>query len=189
MKMKNKRAALEMSMGTIIILVLGVSMLILGMVLVRNIMCSAIGLTGDINDKVKGELNKLFGAEGGEVQCIGSGGSAVKALAGETNNIYCSFKAPETSTYTISVSTVSSDTKSLASETIRNWLIEPAVFSEQISPNDQTPKKVIRIKVPDTAPDATIYITLSIKRGAEIVSTQAIDLKITRQGIISGAIC
>lgn len=188
MKRQNKKAALEMSMGTIIILVLGVSMLILGMVLIRNIMCSAIGLTGDINDKVKGELNKLFGAEGGEVQCIGSGGSAVKVIAGETNNVYCSFKAKETSTYTVTVSTASADTTSLTSTTINSWLVQ-STFSEQISPSDQTPKKVIRIKVPDTAPDSTVYLTLNIKRGADIISTQTIDLKVTRQGIISGAIC
>lgn len=178
-----------MSMGTIIILVLGVSMLILGMVLIRNIMCSAIGLTGDINDKVKGELDKLFGMEGGEVQCIGSSGSAVKAIAGETNNVYCSFKAPELATYSVSVSTASSDSASLTSTTINSWLIAPATYSEQISPKDQSPKKVIRIKIPDTAPDATVYLTLNIKRGAETISTQTIDLKITRQGIISGAIC
>ena len=64
MKIKNKKGAIELSVGTIIIIVLGVTMLILGMVLVRNIMCNTIALTTEVNSKVTDELNRYFGDSG-----------------------------------------------------------------------------------------------------------------------------
>lgn len=60
-----KKAALELSIGTIIIIVLALTMLILGIVLVRSIMCGAIGLTGELNSKVKKEIGKIFESSGG----------------------------------------------------------------------------------------------------------------------------
>lgn len=82
-----KRGAIELSIGTIVIIVLAMSMLILGMVLVRSIMCGAIGLTGNINSKVEGEINKLFEASGAEVACIGAGAEAATIIPGKVNTI------------------------------------------------------------------------------------------------------
>ncbi|MDH3352928.1 MAG: hypothetical protein OEL87_00590 [Nanoarchaeota archaeon] len=57
---RNKRGAMEMSIGTIVIIVLAMSMLILGMVLVRNIFSGASSNVLQMNDKVKDQINKLF---------------------------------------------------------------------------------------------------------------------------------
>jgi hypothetical protein len=59
-KRKNKRAALEMSIGTIVILVLAMSMLILGLILVRTIFSGATNNVETMNKKVEAEINKLF---------------------------------------------------------------------------------------------------------------------------------
>lgn len=58
--MENKRAAMELSMSTIVILVLAMTMLILGLVLVRTIFQTGQGSIEKIDEKVKGEINKLF---------------------------------------------------------------------------------------------------------------------------------
>jgi len=55
-----KRAAIELSIGTIVIIVLAMSMLILGLVLVKNIFTGASDNILQINDKVKDQINKLF---------------------------------------------------------------------------------------------------------------------------------
>ena len=57
---KNSKAALELSIGTIVILVLAMSMLILGLILVRNIFSGATGAINSINKGVEDEINKLF---------------------------------------------------------------------------------------------------------------------------------
>lgn len=63
-KIKNKRAALEMSIGTVVIIVLGMTMLILGLVLVKKIFIGASESVDLVNKNVKSELNKLFNEEG-----------------------------------------------------------------------------------------------------------------------------
>jgi len=56
----NKKAAMELSMSTIVILVLAMSMLILGLVLVKSIFTGAKYNVDTMNTKVQNEINKLF---------------------------------------------------------------------------------------------------------------------------------
>lgn len=55
-----KRGALELSIGTIVVLVLGMSMLILGLTLVRSIFSGATSSVDELNEKVQGEISALF---------------------------------------------------------------------------------------------------------------------------------
>ena len=55
-----KRAAMEMSVGTIVTIVLLMVVLVLGLVLVRTIFSGAIENIDSIDQAVKGEINKLF---------------------------------------------------------------------------------------------------------------------------------
>lgn len=187
MQKRGSKGAIELSIGTIVILVLGVSMLILGIVLIRQIMCSALGLTGDVNSKVTGELNKLFGESGGEVACIGSG-NAVKVIPGQTNIIYCSIKAPEQATYSIEVTGANSDSKTLTGAEVQSWITSQA-FSQPISPSDRDPKKVVYLKIPNTAPESTISINLLVKKGGEQIATETLDFQISRAGFITNTLC
>ncbi len=60
MKINSKRAAMEMSVGTIVTIVLLMTVLILGLVLVRTIFRGAIENISGIDQAVKNEINKLF---------------------------------------------------------------------------------------------------------------------------------
>lgn len=59
-RLKNKKSALELSIGTIVILVIAMSMLILGLILVRTIFSGASENVKTMNDKVRDEIHKLF---------------------------------------------------------------------------------------------------------------------------------
>ncbi len=59
-KMRNKKAAMEMSMGTIVTIILLVSVLILGIFLVQRIFSSATGAVDLTDQQLKSEINKLF---------------------------------------------------------------------------------------------------------------------------------
>ena len=65
--MKNKKAAIELSIGTVVIIVLAMTMLIMGVVLVRNIFSGATSSVDTLNDKVKGEITSLFSEEGSKI--------------------------------------------------------------------------------------------------------------------------
>lgn len=59
-KIKNKKAALELSIGTVVIIVLAMSMLILGIVLINKIFGTATGAINGIDAGVKDQINRLF---------------------------------------------------------------------------------------------------------------------------------
>jgi len=59
-KINSKKAAFELSIGTIVILVLAMSMLILGLILIRTIFTGAKYNVETMNKKVEAEINKLF---------------------------------------------------------------------------------------------------------------------------------
>ena len=49
----NKKGALELSIGTIVIIVIGMSMLILGLVLVQKIFVGSTNNVDDLNNKIR----------------------------------------------------------------------------------------------------------------------------------------
>ncbi|MEK6844252.1 MAG: hypothetical protein AABX83_02380 [Nanoarchaeota archaeon] len=58
--MQNKKGAVELSIGTIVIIVLAMSMLILGLILIKGIFKGATDNVEEINEKVKEEIKNLF---------------------------------------------------------------------------------------------------------------------------------
>jgi|WetSurMetagenome_2_1015567.scaffolds.fasta_scaffold174179_2 hypothetical protein len=60
MKTTNKKGAIELSIGTIVIIVIAMSMLILGLVLVRTIFTSAITSVTSIDAGVKNKIQQMF---------------------------------------------------------------------------------------------------------------------------------
>lgn len=67
MTIKNKKAAIELSIGTIVIIVLAMTMLILGFVLIKNIFTGATESVDDLNDKIKDEITTLFTTENKDI--------------------------------------------------------------------------------------------------------------------------
>lgn len=186
---KRKKAAIELSVGTIVIIVIGVSMLILGMVLVRSIMCKTIGLTEIVNGKVEEQLNTYFGDAQAEVACIGEGGQAVKLIAGKTNYVFCTFRVPETAKYTITLKTQESLIDSLKDDTLKNW-IKASTWSGNVAPGDKSIQKPIVIQIPSNAPEGPIRIQLEVKKNAdEIVADKTLDFEISRVGVVRNTVC
>ena len=62
-RIKDKSGAIEMSIGTIVIIVLAMTMLILGIFLVQKIFKSATGAVDLTDEQLRSEINKLFGED------------------------------------------------------------------------------------------------------------------------------
>jgi hypothetical protein len=58
--MVNKKAAIELSVGTMVVIVLGVTMLILGLILITNIFRAGGEATDLISNNLKAQINKQF---------------------------------------------------------------------------------------------------------------------------------
>jgi len=61
--MKQKKAAIELSIGTLVIIIIGMTMLILGIVLVTNIFEGGIGLADVSNQQARTQIVALFSEE------------------------------------------------------------------------------------------------------------------------------
>lgn len=188
MKFQNKKAAIELSIGTIIIIVLGVSMLILGMILVRSIMCSAIGLTGDVNTKVTDELNKYFGESQAEVACVGEGTEAIKMPTGKDNIVYCAIHTTEQAKYEITMTKISTSIPSLTQAQLDKWVTTNS-WSGEVAPGDSSLKKVVRIKVPSDAPEGDVIVSISITKDGTLIGNKDLDFQTSRVGLVQGTIC
>ena len=62
-KIRGKKAAIEMSISTIVVVVLSMSMLILGLVLIKTIFTGAKNVADMTNDQLTSQISQLFGAD------------------------------------------------------------------------------------------------------------------------------
>ena len=65
--LKSKKAAIELSIGTIVVIVIAMTMLVLGLILVKNIFSGATESVDSLNSKVMNEITQLFSDEGAEI--------------------------------------------------------------------------------------------------------------------------
>jgi Tfp pilus assembly major pilin PilA len=192
-----KRAAMEMSVSTIVIIVIAVTMLILGIVLVRNIMCSAMSLTTDINANVKKEIASLF-SSGGEVVCIGSGANAIPMTIGDTNTVMCGIEATKATDYKISLVEISAtDSDGDEVKNIEKWIVDSKSSATLSHPwtgssntNDaQNIKKVLRLKIPEGSPEVDLVVTVDIEKDGESMGTQDLDFTVSKVGWLKSSLC
>jgi len=84
----SKRAAIELSIGTIVIVVLAMSMLVLGLILVKNIMGGAIDVADITNTQVRSQIVGLFSDSGSNfVIQLGADNTARLKSGGDAGNI------------------------------------------------------------------------------------------------------
>ncbi len=184
----SKRAALELSVNTIVIIVLAITMLIIGMVLVRNIMCGALNLTTDINSKVRGEINRLFGQSAGEVQCIGASGEPVQMVPGQINFVYCAIQAKQASDYGITATVQSVPEGITITRVMQSW-VKSSSWSGRVSPGDQDPQKVMRLDIPGDAPEGLLTVRAAIKKNGADLAQRDLDFEIKRVGLARATVC
>ncbi len=78
-----KKAAIELSMSTVVIVVLAMAMLVFGIVLINSIRKGATESVDIINDRVKGQITSLFSEEGTKIAVKLSGDKIAKVKQGE----------------------------------------------------------------------------------------------------------
>ncbi|GBE19908.1 hypothetical protein BMS3Abin17_00639 [archaeon BMS3Abin17] len=84
--MRDKKAAMEMSVGTIVTIVLLMTVLILGLVLVRTIFSGAVDNIDSIDESIKGEIQKLFAEDTSKKIIIYPSSRIVKIKKGSGNS-------------------------------------------------------------------------------------------------------
>jgi len=94
----NRDGALELSIGTIVVIVIGMSMLILGLVLVRTIFSGSTKSINDLNEQVQNEILDLFDDDQGNLVIKLGSADTAKVKPGQRFNVAIGAQHPDGAT-------------------------------------------------------------------------------------------
>lgn len=189
-RIRGKKGAIELSMTTIVVVVLALTLLIMGFVLIRNIMCGAIDVANGVTDSVKEEVTTFFSNnDADEIYCIGQGRESASLFPGEENYVSCVLRPKETTTYEFRF-IVDESFSTLEPALIKRWLVEDRKVITG-TPGDDEPRKVTKFNIPDDAPEGEISLKVQVKKSG----STSIDLErdlgftVTRKGLVRSVVC
>jgi len=179
---KHKRGALELSIGTVVILVLGMSMLILGLVLVRTIFVGAKYNIDTINDKVKGEIGKIFEEEGKSVVYLAEHKAAPKqgedwGVAFAVRNVETGTTASSQFSYEVKAAPLATDCQGLTQQKADSWIKSRRTDTTTLNPGE-IGYFIVRFAIPSDAPLCIIPYNIEVKKNNAFYTRDFFDLVI-----------
>lgn len=182
--MKNKAGAMEMSVGTIVTIVLLVTMLILGIVLIRNIFSSAKGVVDLTDTQLRSEVNKLFSEE--SKMSIYPGTRYVEIKQQTTDGVGFGIKnlqqgiaGSTTFSYTVIVSDADISTKcGIDATTAESWISTGRAETDIPIASGDTAVQLVLFDIPVGAPLCTIRFRIAVNQGTAVYASDFFDLKV-----------
>ncbi|MEK0338132.1 MAG: hypothetical protein QQN41_11925 [Nitrosopumilus sp.] len=161
--MRNKKAAMEMSVGTIVTIVLLMSVLILGIFLIQKIFKGASGAIDMTMDELDNSIRKLLGEDKAVV--IYPSSKYLKIKHGKSDAIGVGIKNmydDDKSSNTISYSVTLGDTGDCGSYDVSKW-IKVGKTSEMILPKGQSASRKIIFEIPIGSPVCIAEFILNVR--------------------------
>jgi len=180
--MRGKSGALELSIGTIVIIVLAMSMLILGMVLVKNIFSTSSNNVLELSNKVKGEINKLFVEDKRTVVYLPNQIAKIQqnedwGVAFGIKNLARGTAEVGEFSYEVSVSDPDAAKKcGIGEKDIESWIVTGRSDSMAIAPG-QNYYGVVRFLIPVNAPLCTVRFHIDVKMDGATYATDFFDIE------------
>jgi hypothetical protein len=181
--MKKKDAQMEMSVGTIVTIVLLMTVLILGLILVRSIFSSSVDNIKGIDQAVKNEIKKIFEADSSkkiavypETRIITiKKGSDDSGFGFSIRNVYT-----DASTFSYEVSAVETDCPNSMTLSDADSLISLGKKGDniQIPASSIMENEIfVRFNIPETVPACKVRYNINVnKAGTVYISSVGIDL-------------
>lgn len=175
-----KRGAIELSVSTIVVLVLAMSMLILGLILVNSIFSGAKYNVDTINSKVQDEIGNLFSEDGRSVVYLASHAANVKqgeawGVAFAIRNNVAGTSQTGKFSYEVTVSDLSADCKGLSKESAASWIKARRTDTVNLSPG-QTGFFLVRLVIPEDAPLCIVPYTITVTKDGQPYVSDFFDL-------------
>ena len=186
----NKKAGIEMSMTTIVIIVISVIILIFGIVFAKNIMCSGIRATDQIDSAVKNELRDIFGADKIGVSCQGEEGSELKLGTGKRVSVVCQIKTEENIKYKIDVG---DPEILLGNEKTQNmqksWILKSG-WTGYVTPGTIMYAPILYLNILSDAPKSSVSVDLKVTNtDTGNIETHTIVFDIEPMNFIQTTLC
>ncbi len=177
-----------MSMGTIVTIVLLMSVLIMGLILTRNIMCSGIQLTDEINEKMANQVNDLFSETETGIKCMGSSGSKATIADGGLRKIWCVINTDTTKEYTLEVDEIKTGSGGVSAEEIDSWIEFGKSNTETVTPAGKT-MEVVQLNIPEEVDETNVQMTIHIYEEETDKGTVKSTFTIEHVGGFTKAMC
>jgi hypothetical protein len=166
---KHKKAAMEMSVGTVVTIVLLMSVLVLGIFFIQKIFRTGTNAIDTIDSEVQNQINKLFSEEGKDVaiyptsrQITLNKGDDPKGFAFSVRNNDVESADYE---YTIEASDISNCGSTMTESKANSYLLGGSgSFSLKGGDKLDLPR-LVKFDIPESAPPCTITYNLEFPRG------------------------
>lgn len=183
----NKKAQMQMSVGTLVTIVLLMSVLIFGLIFVRNIMCSGIVLTDKINTEVENEIKGMFGTDDYGVRCMGEGSEKANLGDGGSRKVFCVINEQEGADYelNIQIENLDKDTNGID---VQEW-VRDQDFGPAFIPVGRETVTTALLDIPDETPQMTLKITTTVTRNGQERTPRLSYVNIEPIGALKSGIC
>jgi len=176
---------MEMSVGTIVTIVLLMTVLVLGLVLVRTIFTSATDVVKMTDEQLKKEVNKLFSEENKlviypDTRRIDIKQSEINGVGIGIKNLQTGSISEEKFTYTVEVSDPDLSTKcgGVRLTDVESWIVTGRTETNiPIPPGEFTTQKVL-FDIPVGSPLCTIRFRVNVDAGGKPYATDFFDVTI-----------
>lgn len=179
--LKNKKAAMEMSMGTIVTVVLSMALLIGGIMLIRNITTSSGDVIGMTDEQVKNQINQMFGGDYRVVVYPSSGSTQIKI--GKEGDFAFGIKnlitgqAGQNAEFSYEVVVADSGNCGISDSTIMGWIILGKSGKEIYIPQSETHTLRVRLSIPQGSPLCTFRLNINVKANGNNYMTTSMDIQ------------
>jgi len=178
---RDKRAAMEMSVGTIVTIVLLVSVLILGIVLIRNIFTSAKGAIDLTDQQLRNEIDKLFSEE--DKLIIYPQTKFIEIKQEDTDGVGIGIKnlqRGESGTETFSYEVLASDVSDcgVSKEEAESWIVTGKSETDiPIASGDLITDKVL-FRIPVGSPLCVVKFRINVDAGGSAYASDSFNIEI-----------
>jgi hypothetical protein len=182
--MRNKRAAMEMSVGTIVTIVLLVTVLILGIVLIKNIFSSAKGVVDLTDQQLRDEINKLFSEESKisiypSTRLVEIKQDTTDGVGIGIRNLLTGANANRKFSYEVSVSDTDLNSKcGINAATAEGWIVTGRAEENIPIPSGDFSSQKVLFEIPVGSPLCTIRFRVNVEADGTPYATDFFDLKI-----------
>jgi hypothetical protein len=180
----NKKGQMEMSVGTIVTIVLLVTVLILGVVLIKNIFTSAKGVVDLTDQQLRNEVNKLF-SEDSKISIYPS--TRLVEIKQETTdgvgvgikNLLTGVSGDKKFSYVVAVSDTDIQSKcGVNAQTAEGWIVTGRAEEDIPIPSGDFSTQKVLFEIPTGAPLCTVRFRINVEAAGVAYATDFFDLKV-----------
>ena len=176
----NRKGAIELSMTTVVVIVLAMTMLALGLTLVRTLFTGAIYTAGTLNDQVKNQINQIFQSETTRVGIISEQGQ-LNPARGKDQCVWWAIVADTGGKYdysfTVDPAECAQTAKGyhLTKQMIESWFID-LKGSKSLAANDRQ-QYCLPLNIPRNAPSCLFKVDLETKKDMVIYGSSTVYIR------------